>query len=428
MNLLGLNLSWSHKQATLTLDQLIQRLEAVYATSAGIAIDPETALQAPTVLACVRAISGYLSALPLHVYLKSTSNGRTRKEELPNHPVARLLRAPNAYQDRVTYWLDATSWLMRYGNFYAFKARGSTGPIRRLEPLMPASVTVKQEDDLSVTYRVTRSGGEQRMYTADEIHHARLMSRDGVVGDSPIVNARDSIALEIAAERFGAAFFGNGAMPSVVFNYMTGTTGHRNEAERKQFIEDFQAAFTGRGRFRAMLLPRGIEMSRDPIAMDNDKAQFLQTRKYQRTVIAGAFGVPPHLVGDLERATFNNVEQQSIDFVQNVVLPYARVFEAAMERDLMTDEDRSSGVIIRFNLDAALRGDFTTRQEGLKIQREAGVISPNDWRENEGMNPIAPDDGGNDYWRQGPSGQRAGAENGNGDGMAQPAGRNGTAR
>jgi HK97 family phage portal protein len=129
--------------------------------------------------------------------------------------------------------------------------------------------------------------------------------------------------------------------------------------------------------------------------------------------------VPPHLVGDLERTAINNFEQQSLDFVMSVVLPYVRIFEAAMERDLLTDADRAGGVIIRFNVDAALRGDFKTRQEGLKIQREAGVINPNEWREREGLNPRK---GGEEYWEQGPSGQGAtpakvpaGAENGDGE-------------
>jgi HK97 family phage portal protein len=150
-------------------------------------------------------------------------------------------------------------------------------------------------------------------------------------------------------------------------------------------------------------------MEIDKVDIDNDKAQFLATRQYQRTVIAGAFGVPPHMVGDLSKGTFNNVEQQSLDFTINVVLPYVRIFEASMERALLTDEDRRGGVIIRFDLEGALRGDFKTRQEGLKIQREAGVINPNDWRQAENMNPISAEDGGETYWLKGPSGQGADA-------------------
>ena len=192
----------------------------------------------------------------------------------------------------------------------------------------------------------------------------------------------------------------------MVFNYAQGSQGFKTDEERNRFIEEFQSVYAKRGRFKALLLPKGIEVG-PPVAVDNEKAQFLATRQYQRTVIAGAFGVPPHLVGDLSSGTFNNVEQQSLDFIINVVLPYVRIFEAALERALLTDEDRRSGVIIRFNIDAALRGDFKTRQEGLNIQRQAGVISPNDWREAENMNPISEDDGGETYWQQGPSGQTA---------------------
>lgn len=417
MKLFGLDVGWARKDTGgLSIDQLVRRLEMVHETVSGIVVTPETALQAPTVQAVIRTIGSYISTLPVRVMLKSTSKGRDRKELLPNHPVQRLLNDPNLTQDKVSYWLDATSWLLRYGNHYAFKARGATGPIRRLVPLPPYSVTVEQQDDLSLRYRVTQEHGDVRVYTQAQVHHVRRMSRNGLVGDSPILNARESIALEIAAERFGGSFLGNGAMPGIILKYLAGTPGHRSEEDRKKFIDEFQSAFTARGRFRAILLPKGIEMADEPVALDNDKAQFLETRKYQRTVIAGVFGVPPQFVGDLERSTFNNAEQQSLDFVQHVILPDVRVFEAAMERDLLTDDDRAGGVIIRFNLDAALRGDYLSRQQGLKIQREAGIVNPNEWREQEGMNPRS-DAGGEAYWDQGPSGQGMPARaNGNGNG------------
>ncbi len=414
MRLFGLDITWAHK-ATLTLDQLIQRLEGLAATASGVSVNPETSLESPTVQAIVRAIAGRISTLPVHVFLKRESKGRTTKELQANHPVMRLLRKPNDIQTSTSYWLDATSWLVRYGNFYAFKARGQTGPIRRLEPLPPNAVTVEQNDNLALVYKVLQQSGKQMEFTAAQVHHARGQARNGFVGDSPVTLARESIALEIAVEKFGATFFGNGALPSLVFKYAAGSQGHRTPEDRTKFVDDIQAAYGARGRFRAILLPKGIEME-DPINLDNDKAQFLQTRKYQRTVIAGAFGVAPHLVGDLERATFSNVEQQSLEFVQMVVLPYVRIFEAAMERDLLTDDDRAAGLIIRFNLDAALRGDFKSRQEGLKLQREMGVISPNDWREREDMNPLSSEDGGENYWLQGPSGQNAPPARGEGDG------------
>lgn len=407
-------ISLSRKATEMSIDTLIKRLDAIYETSSGIAVTPENCMQSPTVHAIVTSVSRNIESLPVHVFQKSGSDGRTKKEPLPNHPVEKLLQKPNDWQVSTSYWLDATSWLVRYGNHYAYKARGETGPIRRLEPLIPAAVSVEQADDLTVRYFVTRANGGRTEYEPAQIHHVRGPARNGLVGDSPVMDVREAIALEIAAEKMGAAVFGNGAMPGIVFKYAEGSSGHKTDEERNQFVQDFQAAYAKRGRFRAILMPKGIDMG-TPIGVENDKAQFLETRQYQRTVIAGAFGVPPHMVGDLTKGTFNNVEQQSIAFVQNVVLPYVRMFESAMESQLLTVEDRRAGVIIRFNLEGALRADFKTRQEGLAIQRQNGVINPNEWREQEGYNPRS-DEGGESYYETGPSGQApSGQSSGNQD-------------
>lgn len=407
MKLFGFEITRSRKSAGISINTLISRLEAIYATASGISVTPENAMQSPTVAAIVNGIARRISTLPVQVLQKGMSDGREFKEVLPNHPVARLLREPNFHQDRVTFWLDAASWLVRYGNFYALKARGETGPIRFLQPYNPGHVKLEQDTQtLILTYRVNMADGSQREYPASDMMHARGPSRDGIVGDSPVMDVREAIALELAAERMGAAVFGNSAAPSVIFNYAQGFQGHKTEEERQKFIEDYQAAYSGSRMHRAMILPKGLEISQ-ALGIDNEKAQFLATRQYQRTVIAGAFGVPPHLVGDLSSGKFNNVEQQSLDFILNVVLPNARIFEAAMERSLLTVQDRRNGVIIRFNLDAALRADFKTQQEGLNIQRQAGVINANEWRERIGLNPIGEEDGGEEYWRKGPSGQSA---------------------
>ena len=148
---------------------------------------------------------------------------------------------------------------------------------------------------------------------AAQILHARGAARDQLRGDSPIHDIREAIGLDIAAERMGASIFGNSALPSIVFKHGPGSKGFETDEQEKAFIESFQQAYTRRGRFRALVVPPGLDL--DQIGVDNEKAQFLATRQYQRTVIAGAFGVPPHMVGDLSRGTFNNVEQQSLDFV-----------------------------------------------------------------------------------------------------------------
>lgn len=405
MKLFGLNISRERK-STISLDTLIRRLDAAYATGSGVSVTPETCMSSPTVHGIVTAATRRMKVTPVHVYRKVESNGRAAKERLPSHPVERLLQRPNRWQDGPSYWADAVSQYLRFGNHYAFISRGTTGPIRALLPFNPAAVDVKQHENWAVEYFAAGPGGDRQPVEPQRMFHVRGPARNGVKGDSPVMDLREAIGLEMAAERMGASLFGNDATPGMLFKFAQGSMGFKTDEERSAFVEEFQQRYGGRNRFRALLPPKGVEFDKS-IPIENDKAQFLETRKYQRTVIAGAFGFPNHLVGDLEKGTFNNVEQQGISFNQNFMLPIVRSFETAMERDLLTDDDRRTGVIIRFNLDAALRGDFKSRQEGLKIQREAGVISANDWREGEGMNPIAPEDGGDEYWRQGPSGQSA---------------------
>lgn len=406
MNLFGWNIE-RKAATTLSIDQVLRQFEAIYQTVAAESITPENCMRAPTVHAIVSGIYKAVSSLGLDVFQQTVKNGRTQHEKLPKHPVAKLLEQPNEYQSKVDYWQDATSALLRYGRYYAFKGRGSTGPIRQLNPLISASVAPKQADDYSVEYQVTSANGSVKNYSPSQLHVARMSARDFVCGDSWINDCREAIALEIAAEKFGASFFGGGAMPGIVFKFLEGFAGFKTDEEKLKFLSSFQAKYANRsGRFTAAFLPKGVDFATQ-IGVENDKAQFLETRKYQRTVIAGAAGVPLYMVGDLERQTFNNAEQQSINKIVEVVLPVVKIFEAAMERDLLTTEDRNSGVIIRFNLDAALRGDFKTRQDGLKIQRDEGVINANDWREQEHMNPISVADGGEEYWRQGSSGQNA---------------------
>jgi HK97 family phage portal protein len=413
--------TWGQKQTTgLTIDQVMSRIETALMTTAGVAVTPENCMQSPTVNAIVTAISRRISTLPVLVMRKMQSGGRATKEALPNHPVAKLLARPNDWQDPNEFWLDATSQLVRHGNFFCMKSRGTTGPIRFLLPVRADAMQVRQETDWSVVYEGSTPDGSYVRLSPDQILHARDTARDFLRGDSKVIDIRDAIALEIAAERMGASVFGNSALPSMVFQFEDAFAGFKTEEERAKFTEDFQTVYAKKGRFSAMLLPKGIKIGQSA-TVENEKAQFIQTRAYQRTVIAAAFGVPVHMVGDLTKGTFNNVEQQTLDFVLQVVLPYARCFENAMERSLLTDEDRRSGVIIRFNLDGVLRGTFTDRQTGLQIQRQNGVISANDWREQENMNPLPEADGGNEYWRQGASGQSANAPGGDTPPTPEPA-------
>lgn len=353
-------------------------------------VTPKTCMKSPTVHAIVTAISRRMASTPVHVYKTGTSNGRELKEKLPDHPVAKLLRQPNEWQSRYDYWQDAASAYVRHGRYMAIIGRGFTGPIYRLYPVDPSSVEIKQDpNSLAVTFK----RGQQE-WDFKRVHFVRGPSRDFFSGDSPVDDVATTIALEIAAEEFGASFFDNGAVPLIMFKYMQGVKGFRTPEDEKNFVSAFQSAFSGKSRHRAMLIPPGIE--KDQVNIENDKAQFIQTRQLQRNIIAGAFGVPPQFVGDLSKGTYNNVEQQSEDFTLNVIMPITTAFEAAMERDLLTTSDRNSGIKIRFNLDAELRAAFADRQTGLQIQLQNGVITPNEWREIEGRAPRT-DPGGDEF-------------------------------
>lgn len=374
-------MSWFSRKETKT-EQFETALQRLVAAAEGMTdyVTPETCLQAPTVQSIVTAISRRISITPVHVYQTSESNGKEIKEKLPSHPVAKLLRSPNKWQSEVDYWQDLASSLVRHGKYVAVKGQGTTGPIRQLFPINAGNVTVKQDDAMNVTFQYGND-----IYPMRKVHYIRGPARDYFTGDSPVDNIKTAIGLEIACEEFGASFFNNGAMPLMMFSYKEGNKGFKTPDDEKKFVEDFQKAFSGGKRHKAMLVPFGLEGKTEPI--ENEKAQFIETRKFNQTVIAGAWNVPPHLVGNLENGTYNNVEQQDKDFTLNVIMPYIKAIESAMERDLLTDNDRNKGIVIRFNMDATLRADFKTRMEGYATQIQHAMITPNEALENEGRNP-----------------------------------------
>lgn len=391
---------FERKATTLTINQVIDRLEAVYASKSGVSVTPENCERSPTVKAIVSAISKRIAVSPVMVYRKTRKNQRDVKEPLPKHAISRLLNRPNDFQNRVTFWLDMASQLVRYNNCYCHISREARGAPRYLTPLQGAQTVAEFDENNRLIYRTTVNSSRPTEYPKSEIFHARGAARDFINGDSPVMDVNEAIAMEIAAEEFGAAFYGNGAVPMLVFQLMQGFKDWKTKEERDDFVESVKNKLTGNNRYKAFVLPKGIELAdKNKYSFDLDKAQFVDARKYQRTVIAGAFGVPPNYVGDLERATYNNVEQQTIGFTTDVILPHVRTLESAAERDLLSEGERNAGLIIRFNLDAIQRADFKSRQEGRQIQRLNGVISANEWREGENMNPLGSEDGGEDYWR-----------------------------
>ncbi|KKL87229.1 hypothetical protein LCGC14_1936790, partial [marine sediment metagenome] len=251
---------WQKKEEKNQFEDVLMRIVAQQEGTYGTSVTPENCMKSPTVHAIVTAISRRLSVTPIHVFKRSMSSKGEAKEKLPNHPVAKLLQRPNGWQTRLDFWQDATSVFVRHGRFYAYKSRGSTGPIRELIPLHPDRVTPKQDPDTyRVSFEVTGGAGETFEYPISKIFHARGPARDFLKGDSPVKDVAETIALEILAEKFGVTFFQNGALPLLVFNFQEGSAGFKDADQEKEFIEGFQEAFSGSKKHKGMLLPKGLD-------------------------------------------------------------------------------------------------------------------------------------------------------------------------
>ncbi len=352
--------------------------------SSGESVTPANAMRCTTVQAIVRALTNAIGSYPIGIFRELVDDdGKTTMKPLANHGVMRVLRAPNQRHTQTQYFRRAMTHVALWGNHVSIKAQGQTGPIRFLLPVHPDRVRVDDSDELNPVYFIGQTnGGELRLTARQVVHITGGISDGGAWAKSPVEEAAEAIGLCLAAERMLAELYGNNAIPAVLL-----TGGHWQSKEQyKEWVDSFKRTF-GRGADRGGvgMLPQGMdakEMTFKPV-----DAQLLEARKFQRTEIASVWGVPPHKLADLERATFSNIEHQGQEFAQDVMLPYVKLFEQALERDLLTPDDRRSGVVIRFDLDAAVRADFKSRVEGYEKLHRVGAISPNEIRAREGMNP-----------------------------------------
>jgi len=390
MNLFRPSTWFERKSTTLTLDQAVQRLMLLRQTVSGELITPETALQAPTVFAIATALSRATAMLPFTVQKDESEPGKRQVTTQDQHALMRLMKRPNPWMTPFEYWSLVMTRLALHGEFYAVKNQATNGRITALVPVAPGSVDVQQGNTGRLTFNVTPPNGEPMEVTQEKMHRIVMFSTDGIRGTSPVQQCKESIAMEIAAEKFGAATFGNSAIPNVVLTM----EGHfKDDEAAKRFKSSWQDAFGGKKRGTAVL-EDGLKV--EPLQMNNEESQFLETRKLQRSVIAGAWGVPPHVVGDLERATFSNIEEQTLQMLVGTMQPYLTAITSACDRDLLSQSDRDQGVFTEFDTKARLLGDAKSRAEALQIQRQNGIISANEWRAMEGMDART-DEGGNDY-------------------------------
>ena len=347
-------------------------------TAAGVAVTPTTALTNTAVLAAVRVLAESVASLPLIVYERLERG----KQRAPQHWLYPLLHdAPNPEMTAFEWRELGMVHLALWGNFYNEIELSNSGRPLALWPLRPDRMTMLR-DGGELVYRVDLQDGQAVELGAERVFHVRGMGSDGLKGYSLISLARQAIGLGLAAEEFGARFFGNGAVPGIVLQHPGVLGGEAYERLRNSWNERHQGLENAQ---RAAILEEGMTVEK--IGIPPEDAQFLATRQFQVVEVARIFRIPPHLLMDLERATFSNIEQQSIEFVVQTLRPWLVRWEQAIAARLQTPADRQR-YFAEFLIDGLLRGDTVSRYQAYSIGRQWGWLSANEIRELENANPV----------------------------------------
>ena len=357
-------------------------------SNSGVDVDEDSALKISAVYACVKVISETIASLPLNL-LKELTNGDNEKAK--QHPLYTLLKdAPNSEMSSFTYREMQMTNLLLWGNAYSLIKRNKNGDVIEIYPLKSKNMRVERDAVTNhIKYVYTNNKGITKTYTPKQILHIPAFTFDGVLGVSPITYAREAMGLALATEEFGARFFGNGARPGGVLEH-PGTVKDPDKL-RDSWNKVYQGTANSH---KVAVLEEGMKYHE--VGMSPEDSQFLQTRAFQITEICRIFRVPPHMIGDLSRSTFSNIEHQSIDFVVHTIRPWLVRWEQAIARSLLNEDERTI-YYAKFNVDGLMRGDFATRMNGYAIARQNGWLSANEIRALEDMNRIPADKGGDLY-------------------------------
>ena len=361
-------------------------------TSSGKTVTERSSMQVTAVYACVRVLAEAVASLPLHLYKEEDGS----KVKATDHPLYFLLHSePNEEMTAYSFWETLMTHLLLWGNGFVQIIRNGKGEVTALYPLMPNRMTVDRDENGHIYYQYLWSKGSDAptmketivKLSPHEVMQIPGLGFDGLVGYSPIAMAKNSIGLSMACEEYGSKFFENGAAPSGVLEH----PGILKDPEKVR--DSWQAAFGGsQNAGKVAVLEEGMKYS--PISINPQEAQFLDTRKFQIDEIARIFRVPPHMIGDLEHATFSNIEEQSLEFVTYSLQPWLTRIESAISRSLLTPEEKKI-YYARFNVDGLLRGNYASRMQGYATGISNGFMCVNDVRRLENMDLVPDEEGGN---------------------------------
>jgi HK97 family phage portal protein len=349
-------------------------------------LSPEDALRVGTVYACVRVISETVATLPCILYRRLPDGG---KERAVDHPLYSVLHdAPNLFQDATQFFEMMTGHVVLRGNAYAMI--GFSGGTTTLTPLNPSKVRVKTAQGGAYKFYEYNDSGSILTIRPEAMLHIYGLSSDGLVGLSPIELAMRTVSLAKKQEVYADRMFTNQASPGGVLRH----PGKLSKEAAERLKVDFERKYSGAEKSGStMLLEEGMEWQ--TVGLTNEQAQFLEGRKFSRNDIAAWFRIPPHKIGDLEHATFSNIEHQALEFVTDTIRPWLVRWERALMRALFTEAERKE-YTIEFLVDAIVRGDIQTRYNAYAIARQWGWLNVDEIRAKENLNPL-PDGQGKIY-------------------------------
>lgn len=364
-------------------------------TTSGKPVNERTAMQTTAVYACVRILAEAVASLPLHVYEYQDDGG---KKLVHDHPLYYLLHdEPNPEMTSFVFRETLMSHLLIWGNAYAQIIRDGAGRVLGLYPLLPDKMEVQRDDRGNIYYVYSRNSDENPTFKeygniklkAEDVLHIPGLGFDGLIGYSPIAMAKNAVGMTLACEEYGASFFANGANPGGVLEH----PGVLKDPSKVR--ESWNSVYRGvNNAHKIAVLEEGMKYQQ--IGIPPEEAQFLETRKFQINEIARLYRIPPHMVGDLDKSSFSNIEQQSLEFVKYTLDPWVIRWEQSLQRSLLLPGEKGK-YFIKLNVDGLLRGDYQSRMNGYAVGRQNGWFSANDIREMENMNPIPDEEGGNLY-------------------------------
>lgn len=382
---------WLEKRQTSGLknpDPWLQRIFAGPPSRTGIDVNNHTAMHLTAVYACIRIISETVGSLPLKIY-RNTGNG---KSEAPNHRLYKLLHdSPNPEMTAMTFREMLQAHVLTWGNAYAYIVRDGAGRITQLYPITPDRIWPhRREQDKRLVYAVDMPTKEFRWVWPQDIFHLRGLGWDGIRGYSPIYMAREAIGMGLAAEEFGARFFGQGTHLGGVVQYPEALSEEAYERLKASMQEQYQ----GLGQSHLLLLlEEGGSFQR--LGVPPNEAQFIEARKFQIQEIARIYRMPPHMLADLERATHTNIEHQALEFVTQTLRPWLVRWEQEINFKLLGNDNNYFAEHV---VEGLLRGDIQARYNAYAIGRQHGWLNADEIRELENLNPL-PEGQGQVYWR-----------------------------